>query len=148
MVLRGFLGVGLAFVLLLLAPGGALGCSCAVEENPKAQARAVLGWSDAAFIGSLVSVREIEGGSPFEQAIFRYRVRSSYEKDLGRFVRVRASTLGASCGLGRQKGRKIALGLSGRPGRWSSGLCSYIQPKALRAVADETTIGNRRTRCE
>ncbi len=131
----------LAGVLLLVLPSAAQACSCVGFENPEDQARSVLGYSDAAFIGSLVSVRELgaetEPGQPGlpPDAIFRFRVRSSFGSNLGSFVRVRSSTESAACGLGQTEGRKIALGLSGRQGAWRSGSCSYMDPSSLRKVA-------------
>jgi hypothetical protein len=137
------LGVGLlaATALLAAAPGVAQACTCASTGSAREDARAVLKDADAAFTGRLISVKEIDDGIPPGQpapppdAIFRYRVLRDFNGPLGKFVKVRSSTEGAACGLPVRKGRKYALGIYGRPKRWSSGLCSLVRPRALRKVA-------------
>ena len=99
-----------------------------------------------------MNVKELDDeGSPAEpttfDAIFRYRVREAFGANLGRFVRVRSNLGGSVCGLGQQEGRKIALGLDGRKGKWTSDLCSYMDPKALREVAPGKLSGRSKPGC-
>ena len=117
-----------ATAALLLVPSTAFACSCASTGSARDDARFILENSDAAFIGVLKSVREIDDGTPpgepapvGGEAVFRYRVRHDYGAPLARFVKVEAQTEGATCGLPRGRG-KYALGINRSSGRWISGL--------------------------
>ena len=142
----------LASVALLAVPSAASACTCIGYDSPREEARALLERSDLAFIGVLKSVKRIGGppppGTPTPpgNAFFRYRVIRAYGGDPGRFVRVRSSLAGESCGLPQAKGRKYAIGAdrSPRSGVLVSGLCSMTSPRALRRAAAEAT--KRRTR--
>jgi hypothetical protein len=149
---RAALAVGTSCAIaLLVGPSLASACTCAGYDSPREQARALLEGSDLAFIGVLKSVKRI-GEPPFPgtpqaipNAFFRYRVKSSYGGDPGRFVRVRSSLAGESCGLPRGIGRNFAIGAdrSRRTGVLVASLCSVASPRALRQVAAE---GLERTR--
>jgi hypothetical protein len=136
------LTAGFASALLaLVLPAGAQACSCAATGSPREDARAILERSDAAFIGVLRSVKvlspEPEPGEVVgpDRAVFKFRVTRSFEADLGARVKVKSTTDSAACGLLTTPGHRIALGLTKRRGSWSSSLCSYMKPRALRAVA-------------
>jgi hypothetical protein len=128
-------------VTLLALPAAAHACSCATAGSPRDDARAILDRSDAAFIGELRSVKvtspepksgEVTGP---DRAVFKFRVAKSFGTNLGRRVRVKSTTDSAACGLLTNTGRRVALGLTERSGSWSANLCSYMRPRALRAVA-------------
>ncbi len=134
-------GLAASGLLLVLSPGVAQACTCAATGSAREDARLVLEDADAAFTGKLVSVKEIDDGippgepAPPPDAIFRYRVLRDFKASLGSYVKVRSSTSGGACGLPANKGRKYGLGIYGRPRHWSSGLCSLVQPRALRRAA-------------
>lgn len=134
--MRSLLVGGLVVGFALLLPSAAQACSCAGSEDPEKQAKMVLDYSDGAFIGILKSKRELGSGSgPLGESLFTYRVRDGFGVRLNKRIKLRTSDSSASCGLPGRVGRKYALGISGKPGDWSSSLCSFMQPKALRAVA-------------
>ena len=122
---------------LIALPTGAQACSCASTGSPRDDARAILAGSDAAFIGVLRSVRPTEDQGLDREAVFRYRVRHAYGAEFGPFVRLVAGRVSASCGLAAREGRRYALGIYRRRGEWTSNLCSYMRPRALRAVAED-----------
>ena len=128
---------------MLAAPAGAGACSCAAPESNRAAAEASLRHADLSFIGVLRSVRRIGGPPPGPVvgpgvAFYRYRVIEAYEGDPGQFVRVRASTDGASCGLPRQTGRRYAMGADrARDHVLESGLCALLVPRALQRAAED-----------
>jgi len=132
-----------AVLLVLIIPAAAHACSCADYGSPRDDARAILEGSDGAFIGVLKSVRvtspdpqpgEVTGP---DRAVFKYRVRQSFEAKLGDFVTLNSTTDDGICGLSSGKGYKVALGIYRHRDGWTSGSCSYMRPKALRAVAGE-----------
>ncbi len=69
--------------------------------------------------------------------MFTYRVRQSFGARLDDRIKLDSTTDDGSCGLRSNKGRKVALGIDRQRRGWSSNLCSYMEPKALRAVAGE-----------
>lgn len=104
-------------------------CSCvAVDERTKYRA------SDAAFVGRLVNVTPppspTDSGRP---AHFRYELIKRYKRKLGRrFVTVRSGSVGDTCGLPTETGRRYAMYLERVDGRWVSGVCSLTTPARLR----------------
>jgi hypothetical protein len=118
-------------LLPLVLPAGAQACSCATTGSAREDARTILEFSDGAFIGKLRSVRAI---SP-DRSVFRYRVAREFQTKLGAHVKVESSTSSASCGLNAVIGQRVALGIVKSRGSWTSNLCSYMKPRALRAVA-------------
>ena len=132
-----------AALLALIVPAAAHACSCASYGSPRDDARAILAGSDGAFIGVLKSVRRTSSEpQPGEltgpdRAVFKYRVRESFDAKLGDFVTLNSTTDDGICGLSSGKGYKVALGIYRHRDGWTSGSCSYMRPKALRAVAGE-----------
>ena len=142
--------LALLLFVFLCAPATAEACSCATSGSPREDAREILASSDAAVIGVLRSVRPVDqspGPVAGGEAIFRYRLKRDYKAPLGRFVRVRASTDGASCGLPTGEGKRYALGLAGEAGDWSSGLCALMRPRAQRRIAGEQDSRPAAKRC-
>jgi len=134
-------GAFAVFAVFVWLPSSAAACSCASTGSQVEDARLILAETDAAFIGVLKTVRAIGDeprngeATPAGKAVFRYRVRRDFGKDLGRFVRVLSSGSSAACGLPARIGRKYAVGITGRRGRWNSNLCDTTRPRALRRAA-------------
>jgi hypothetical protein len=138
-VLTVALGVG------LLAPGGALACSCVPQSD-----REKLKEADAAFVGRLVAVREVDPpaeGEPIGSADpvdFVYRVGRIYKGgghgiNTVRRVRVRSARNGASCGLDDRIGRLVGLFVYRQNHRWHSNSCLTTTPRKLRRAARAST---------
>ena len=124
----------------------AAACSCARDIpyapgfTPPADARArsaheQMRSADAAFVGTLVSVRP---RSTLGEANFRYRIRAVYKGKRrlrrGQIVTVRSARLTPTCGLPDEVGRSYGLLLYRRKGRprWRSGLCSLMSARDMR----------------
>ncbi len=126
-------------LLLLLATSALIGahagtataCSC-VAPDARAQYRE----ADAAFVGVLENVRRI-GPS---RAVYRYEVKRSYKRRLGRKAWVRSAYHSATCGLPGDIGATYALFLQRDGRRWFSGLCSLTRPDQLRRAAKRSRV--------
>jgi hypothetical protein len=101
-------------------------CSCAVPDP-----RTLLTETDGAFVGRLVSRRDLGDG----RAVFTFRVEQSVKGALGRTVDVESASNGAACGLETPVGARIGLFLDRRGGRWTSSLCWQVSPDDLLAAA-------------
>lgn len=125
--MRAAVGTALAVAIVPMLSGEAHACSCA-----GATAEQVYASSRAAFIGTLdrVARRGVDSGR------FHYDVRESFKRDLGDKVVIRSSLQESACGLPKREGKKIAMGIDGHPGRWSSGLCSITSARGLRQAAE------------
>ena len=133
----------LVFVLgsPLLAADAAMACSC-VPLKPREQIKA----SDAAFIGRLVAVREVEPpvegeptgtGDPMD---YVYRVGRIYKDPAGRLhrgrrVRVRSVRGEATCGLPNRLGELRGLFVQRRQHHWHGNLCLTTTPRRMRRAA-------------
>jgi hypothetical protein len=120
---------GLAVIGALVPASAASACTCA-QQSEKARYRA----ADAAFVGRLTDVREVDG--EYGAAVFRYRVGTSYKRNLREFVNVRGNTQGPTCGMPTDEGRRYALYLYREAGRWRSNLCLMTTPRKLRRAAE------------
>jgi hypothetical protein len=119
---------------------GALACSCAAQPE-----RQRLKAADAAFVGRLVEVREVNPpteGEPISSADpvdFIYRVGRVYKDgsgiNRGRRVRVRSARDGASCGLSDAIGQLIGLYTYRERHRWHSNSCLTTTPRRMRRAA-------------
>lgn len=136
----------MALGIPLLAVDSAVACSC-VPINVREQLKA----SDAAFVGRLVEVREVnppaEGepvgtGDPMD---YIYRVGRIYKDgpgiNRGRRVRVRSVRGEATCGLPSRVGELIGLFVDRRHHRWHGSLCLTTTPRKLRRGAQGSSAG-------
>jgi hypothetical protein len=105
-------------------------CSCAFGITPQKQLKG----ADGAFNGRLLSVQPAEGTT---EAAFRYRVgvvaKGPFRR--GRVVTVWSQNSDSLCGLVQGTGEIYGLFVSRAEGRWASGLCSTVSPKAMRRLA-------------
>lgn len=136
---RGVAVAALAIGIPLLSADSALACSC-VPLKPREQLKA----SDAAFIGRLIEVREVD---------YIYRVGRIYKNPAGRLhrggrVRVRSARDEASCGLPNRPGELLGLFVQRRHRRWHGNLClSTTARRMRRALESPTRAGSRRETC-
>jgi hypothetical protein len=130
----------MALGIPLVGADSAMACSCApidVREQLKA--------SDAAFVGRLVAVREVDPPAEGEPTTstdpvdYVYRVGRVYNDgpglNRGRRVRVRSARSEASCGLPRRVGVLIGLFAERRSHRWHGNLCLTTTPRKMRRAA-------------
>jgi hypothetical protein len=133
----------------LLTADAAMACSC-VPLKPREQIKA----SDAAFIGRLVEVREVDppaegepigSGDPMD---YVYRVGRIYKDPAGRLhrgrrVRVRSVRDEATCGLPNRPGKLRGLFVQRRHHRWHGNLClSTTARKMRRALESASRAGS------
>ena len=131
----------------LLAPDGAMACSC-VPLDEREQLRK----SDGAFIGRLVAIREVDPpaeGEPVGSADpvdYVYRVGQVFNRGpglrRGRRVRVRSARSGASCGLETKRGDLEALFVNRSGRRWRGNLCLTTTPRKMRRAANGEAAGS------
>jgi hypothetical protein len=137
------IALGIPFV----SADAALACSCVAQPE-----RAKLKAADAAFVGRLVEMREVNPpaeGEPIGSADpvdFIYRVGRIYKGgghgiNTGRRVRVRSPRLGASCGLDNRIGRLVGLYVYRKKHRWHSNSCLETTPRRLRRAARASSAG-------
>jgi hypothetical protein len=100
-------------------------CSCALPDP-----RAALAQADGAFVGTLVSRRQLE-----QQAVLEFTVDSTLKGSIGRTVEVRTAANGAACGLEAPVGTRVGLVLERRGGTWHGYLCWQFDPDELLAAA-------------
>jgi hypothetical protein len=130
----------MALGIPLLAADSASACSCATP-NVREQLKA----SDAAFVGRLVDVREVDppaegesisSGDPMD---YVYRVGRIYKDgpgiNRGRRVRARSVRDEATCGLPNRVGELIGLFVDRRHHRWHGNLCLTTTPRKMRRGA-------------
>ena len=123
-----------AISVFAFADGRAHACSCAVGDP-----RDALHVSDGAFVGTLVSRENIDGG----KAIYTFSVETSVKGGLVGSVDVESSSSGASCGFEVPVGRRIGILLDQQPdGDWTGGLCTQIDPDVLIAAAEPLPAPN------
>ena len=134
----------------LLAADAAMACSC-VPMKPREQIKA----SDAAFIGRLVEVREVdppaegEGIGSADPVDYVYRVGRIYKDRAGRLhrggrVRVRSVRGEQTCGLPNTPGELRGLFVERRHHRWHGNLClSTTARKMRRALESASQAGSR-----
>lgn len=129
----------------LLAADAAMACSC-VPLKPREQLKA----SDAAFIGRLIEVREVdppEEGEPIGTADpmdYVYRVGRIYKDPAGRLhrggrVRVRSLRDEASCGLPNRPGELRGLFVRRRHRRWHGNLCLSTSARKMRHALESAS---------
>jgi hypothetical protein len=130
-----------ALAVPLVSADAALACSCVGQSD-----REKLKAADAAFVGRLVEVREVNPpaeGEPIGSADpvdFIYRVGRTYKGgghgiNTGRRVKVRSARLGASCGLDDRTGRLVGLFVNRTNHRWHSNSCLTTTPRRMRRAA-------------
>lgn len=119
----------LGAVLLWAQPAGA---SCALPGDPRED----LARADAAFVGELVSTRDVPGEA-WPRTILIFRVRERIKGDLGRLVEVHDEIPGSSVSLSAPpRGRRVGLLLTRRHGRFVANNCDWISPRNLRGAAE------------
>lgn len=118
-----------------------MACSCAPGRD-----RDKLKAADAAFVGRLVAVREVDppaegepigSGDPMD---YIYRVGRIYKDgpgiNRGRRVRVRSVRSEATCGLPSFTGELFGLFVNRRNHRWHGNLCLTTTPRRMRRAAE------------
>lgn len=118
-----------------------MACSCAEGRD-----RDKLKAADAAFVGRLVAVREVDppaegepigSGDPMD---YIYRVGRIYKDgpgiNRGRRVRVRSVRSEATCGLPNFTGELFGLFVNRRNHRWHGNLCLTTTPRRMRRAAE------------
>lgn len=114
--------------------GPAHACSC-VQADSKSRLES----SEAAFIGTLISKGSPKGSDGMygsgEEVPFRFRVNEVAKGDLPREIDVWSANSGASCGLEVGVGETSGIFLYRQGDRWTSGLCSQVDPESLRQAA-------------
>jgi hypothetical protein len=133
--------LAVALAAPLLAADTAMACSC-VPLKPREQLKA----SDAAFIGRLVAVREVDPpaeGEPIgtgDPMDYVYRVGRIYKDgpgiNRGRRVRVRSVRDEATCGLPDQVGELIGLFAQRQNRRWHGNLCLTTSARKMRRALE------------
>jgi hypothetical protein len=146
-VRRALAGAVVALGVSLLAADSAAACSCVpikVREQLKV--------SDAAFVGRLVEVREVDppaegepigSGDPMD---YIYRVGRIYKDGpgltRGRRVRVRSVRSEGTCGLPNRVGELIGLFVERRNHRWHGNLCLTTTPRKMRRGARSSSASS------
>ena len=140
----------------LLGADAAMACSC-VPLKPRKQLKA----SDAAFIGRLIEVHEVNppvegaGISTGDPVDYVYRVGRIYKDGPGinrrRRVRVRSVRGEATCGLPNRIGKLIGLFVQDRNHRWHGNLCLTMTARKMRRALEGASATRvrppRGTRC-
>ena len=133
----------------LVAASPVMACSC-VHVPLREQLKS----SDAAFVGRLVAVREVDppaegetisSGDPMD---YVYRVGRIYKSgpgiNRGRRVRVRTVRGEETCGLPNGPGELIGLFLQRRGHRWHGSLCATATRRQMRrALESASRAGSR-----
>ena len=115
----------------LAVTGAAYACSCLPVDLERDLPKA-----DGAVIGSVLEQRT-EG----ERVVLLLRVENTYKGDINDRVEVSTGSNSAACGLNLPVGERVGLLLYREGGRWTSGLCSLVDPAdflALTNVEDNT----------
>jgi hypothetical protein len=100
-------------------------CSCALPDP-----RAALAQADGAFIGTLVSRRQLE-----QRAELTFSVERTLKGSIGQTVEVVTASNGAACGLEAPIGTRLGLVLERRAGAWHGHLCWQFAPAELLTAA-------------
>ncbi len=100
-------------------------CSCALPDP-----RAALAQADGAFVGTLVSRRQLD-----QQAVLEFAVDRALKGSIGKTVEVRTASSGAACGIEAPIGTRVGLVLERRDGAWHGHLCWQFAPEELLAAA-------------
>lgn len=123
---RGWLLLAFTVAALAVPVSTAGACSC-VGGDP----RAALSRADAAFVGTVISRREVPGAGWPRAVEYVFAVETSYKGALGDTVAVRTSDNEASCGLSLRDGERTGLLLREQGRGWSAGLCDVMDPADL-----------------
>ncbi len=108
----------------------ALACSCAPVD-----ATSRLGEAPAAFVGTVIDIREADDPGEFEDVVFTFRVDEWVKGDLGDTVEMRSSAYGASCGFEMSPGQQSGIFVNRVSTALSGGLCDRVDADALRLAA-------------
>jgi hypothetical protein len=132
MAVRLLIAAALLIPMMVVFPGTARACSCALPEPRDAIAEA-----DAAFVGRLLD--RSGGNSMFGgdgEATFFFAVDDDVKGNLGTEVEVVSPASGGSCGLEVREGSRVGLFLTlSSSDTWTSSLCSQIDPDVLLRAA-------------
>ena len=121
----------LACVVVVVAASLAAGveparaCSCALPDPRETLAR-----GDGAFVGTLVSRRQVD-----QHAVLLFSVERALKGSIGGTVEVSTASNGAACGLEAPVGTRVGLVLERRGGAWHGYLCWQFAPEELLAAA-------------
>jgi hypothetical protein len=118
--------VVLVVASLAAAVEPARACSC-IQPDPWA----ILPKADGAFVGRLVSRREIDEG----RAVLTFSVEQTVKGRIGGTVEVTTANNGAACGIESPVGQRTGLFLYREGGRWIGHLCWQVAPEDLLAAA-------------
>jgi hypothetical protein len=100
-------------------------CSCALPDPRETLAR-----GDGAFVGTLVSRRQVD-----QHAVLVFSVEKTLKGSIGGTVEVSTASNGAACGLEAPVGTRVGLVLERRGGAWHGYLCWQFAPEELLAAA-------------
>jgi hypothetical protein len=118
--------VVLVVASLAAAVEPAHGCSC-IPPDPWS----VLKQADGAFVGRLVSRREVDQG----RAVLTFRVERAVKGKIGATIEVTTANNGAACGIETSVGQRIGLFLAREGDEWVGHLCWQVAPEDLLAAA-------------
>ena len=114
----------------------AAACSCA---GPPPELAAAVARADGAFVGTLVEIRDPDGGdaviSGGRVVQNHFDVEGVAKGDIGSSVVVLAAANGAACGIEVAVGQRAALLLTREADQWRSSLCSKSDPDAMLALS-------------
>ena len=130
-VSRSVRGLALCVVVLVVASLAAAveparACSC-IPPDPWSYLRK----ADGAFVGHLVSRREVDQG----RAVLTFDVERAVKGKIGTTVEVTTANNGAACGIETSVGRRIGLFLMREGDGWVGHLCWQVEPADLLAAA-------------
>ena len=118
--------VVLAVASLAAAVEPARACSC-IPPDPWS----ILPKADGAFVGRLVSRREVNEG----RAVLTFRVERAVKGKIGTTVEVTTARNGGACGIETSVGRRIGLFLMRDGGGWTGHLCWQVAAEDLLAAS-------------
>lgn len=101
-------------------------CSC-IQPDPWS----ILPKADGAFVGRLVSRREVDQG----RAVLTFSVERAVKGKIGKTVEVVTASNGAACGIETPVGQRIGLFLLREGGSWHGHLCWQVSAEDLLAAA-------------
>lgn len=134
--------VALVAALLLIPLSPANACSCAMTDP-----REALEHAEAAFAGTMLSVRDAEPSDPdgpFQpgrEVIYTFEVERDYKVELGEQVEVHSSGDGGTCGISASPGEPTAMFLYRHDsGPWRSNSCSQLSPAELQEAAEPLPV--------
>ena len=107
----------------------ALACSCVPID-----AASALGEVPAAFVGTVVEIRQADDPRDFREVVFTFSVDEWIKGDLGGTVEMLSSADGASCGFEMSPGQQSGVLIRSVGAVLTGGLCDRVDAAMLRAA--------------